>query len=170
MSVEKILFGAIIAVGLAGALVIDTEPKPPAVLEATADQGPTRLPIAASEIQTTEDLQRRTSSTDCPDDPVSVWNADRVQALARCLSAATPIEYADGNTLTAVRSEGGTLVFAIRNPGSLAGYVADAEAGAIALCNHDMPRSIIARGVAIRMEMVGTDGSSINPVTVDRCA
>jgi hypothetical protein len=172
MSAEKIAFGALLAAGAVIFLV--SEPD-------AASSSPTRAagesqsrqpgsPVAAGEIRAVADIQRHSSASDCPNDPISSWTAEQVARLARCLSAVAPVQYEDGKLLTGARSEGLTLILDVEHPETLSGYVADHEAGAEALCQTPMVRDLVGRGVAVRLTVTGSDGSTISPVQVNSCA
>jgi len=168
MSAEKIFLGAVLAVG--AIVLASSEQDAASSVPERTDPPRSRPAVAASEIRSEADLQRRASAPECPSDSIGYWGTDKVAQLARCMSAAAPVRYDDGTVLTAARSEGRTLILELRHPESLTGYVADRQAGAAALCGMAMVRDLVGRGVGVRLALSGSDGSTIPPLQVDRCA
>lgn len=172
MSAEKIAFGILLAAG--AVILLGSEQDIASTSSAkAAGENHARQPgssVAAGEIRSAADVQHYSSASDCPNDPISSWTAEKVAGLSRCMSALAPVEYEDGKLLTGARSEGLTLILDVEHPETLSGYVADHEAGAAALCQTPMVRDLVGRGVAVRLTVTGSDGSTVSPVQVNSCA
>lgn len=102
-------------------------------------------------------------------EPVSHWSEDTVAALARCMTAAAPLQYRDGSLLVGARSEGRTLILDVTRAQLPDSYVVDLEPGADALCQNGVARELTAKGVSVRLDLAGPDGSRLTSLEVSDC-